>query len=572
MTKEEVAQVLEEIGELLDIKGENPFKVRAYHNAARALAGADRDIGDLVATGDLRTIKGIGEGIAEKIAELVKTGHLKYYEELKSTLPSGITNLLAIPGLGPKKVKKICDALGISTVGELEYACNENRLVDLEGFGVRSQEKILEGIAYIKKSQGQFHIDFALQNAGVLLEKIKGFKGVARAEIAGSLRRRKEVVKDIDIVAATARPGPLMEFFASLPVVDSVIAKGETKTSIRLKSGMNADLRAVSEEEFPFALMYLTGSKDHNTTMRGIAKKAGYKLNEYGLFKGERKTACRREEDIFAKLGMAYIPPEMREDAGEIAAAEEGKMPDLVEEKDIRGLFHVHTTASDGTATLEQMALAAKKIGCAYLGIADHSRSARYAGGLDAADVRKQHKEIDALNGKLSGLILLKGIESDILPDGSLDYPDAILAAFDFVIASIHSKFNMTEAEATKRLVKAMKNKHVTMLGHPTGRLLLSREGYPVDMRQVIDAAADLGVAIEINAHPFRLDLDWRLVHHAKEKGAKVAINPDAHSVEGLKDVSYGVGIARKGWLEVKDVVNAWPLEKVRRFLASRRG
>lgn len=481
-------------------------------------------------------------------------------------------HLLSIPGLGPKKVMKIYEALGIATVGELEYACHENRLMGLEGFGARSQEKILEGIAYLKKSQGQFHVDFALREGVALLEQVRQFQGVARAELAGSLRRHKETVKDIDLVAASDRPGPLMDFFASLPQVETVIAKGATKTSIRLASGINADLRVVSPEEFPFALMYLTGSKEHNTAMRGIAKRAGYKLNEYGLFKGEdRLVPCRSEEEIFEKLGMAYIPPELREDQGEIHAASAGTLPRLIAASDLRGLLHAHTRWSDGGASLEAMARQAQTLGYAYLGISEHSRSARYAHGLAIEQVREQQEEIERLNRQYRGFRILKGIEADILADGSLDYPDEVLETFDFVIASIHSRFQVPKEEMTRRVVRALENPYATILGHPTGRLLLSREGYPIDMEAVIEAAALRGVAIELNAHPYRLDLDWRLCRRAKERGVMIAVNPDAHSLDGLQDTVYGVGVARKGWLEKDDVLNALSLEEIEEWLAKRK-
>jgi DNA polymerase (family 10) len=571
-SKETVADLLEEIGVLLEMKGENPFKCRAYAHAARTVRALEGDLREAVESGSLRRVKGIGDALFEKITEIVKTGRSAYYEEIKASLPEGLMHLLSVPGLGPKKVMKIYEALGIATVGELEYACHENRLVGLEGFGARSQEKILEGIAYLKKSQGQFHVDFALREGSALLEQVRRFKGVARAELAGSLRRYKETVKDIDFVAASDRPGPLMDFFASLPEVEAVIAKGETKTSIRLASGINADLRVVSPGEFPFALLYLTGSKEHNTTMRGIAKRAGYKLNEYGLFKGEvSPVPCRSEEEVFEKLGMAYIPPELREDQGEIEAARTGALPSLVEGSDLRGLLHAHTHWSDGGASLEAMARQAQSLGYVYLGISEHSQSARYAHGLTVEKVREQQEEIDRLNRQYQGFKLLKGIEADILSDGSLDYPDEVLETFDFVIASVHSRFQIPREEMTLRVIRALQNPRVAILGHPTGRLLLSRDGYSIDMESVIEAAAARGAAIELNAHPYRLDLDWRLCRRAKERGVKIAINPDAHSLDGLQDTIYGVGIARKGWLEKDDVLNAMALEDLKEWIAKKK-
>jgi len=355
-----------------------------------------------------------------------------------------------------------------------------------------------------------------------------------------------------------------------LPQVETVTAKGATKSAIVLKSGIAADLRVISDREFPFALHYFTGSKEHNVAMRSLAKKAGIKMNEYGLFKGEKLIACKDESEIFDKLGLTYIPPELREDQGEIEAAAKGALPKLVEWKDIKGVFHVHSDWSDGTATIETMALAAKKLGYAYVGIADHSQSAAYAGGLKPNEVKEQIREIDALNRKLKGIIILKGTEVDILPDGSLDYPDSILAMFDFVIIAIHSKFNMSEQEMTKRIIKGMSNKYVSVLAHPTGRLLLARDGYPVNMHEIIDAAAKYNVAIEINAHPLRLDLDWRYGKYAKSRGVKAVIAPDAHGPEGLEDMVYGVGIARKGWFEKTDVLNCLSAEEVKNFFTTK--
>ena len=572
MTKQEVSEILEEISTLLELKGENPFKSRAYANAARTIAALEMDLGEAVRSGALKEVKGIGAALFEKITELVTTGKLGYYEELKASIPSGLIEMIRIPGLGPKRAKQIHDQLGVSTLGELEYACNENRLLKLEGFGPRMQEKILQGIQYVRKQKGQFHYPVAAGEARVVYEAMKAHKAVLRIAIAGSLRRKKEVVKDIDLLVSTEHSGPVMEAFTTLPDVEEVIAQGETKSSVRFKSGINADLRVVSDTEFPYALHHFTGSKEHNVAMRGRAQRLGFKMNEYGLFKGEKLIPCKNEEEIFAKLGLAYIPPELREDMGEIAAAEARKLPKLVEEKDIKGIFHNHTIYSDGNATIEAMVRAARAAGYGYIGISDHSQSAKYAHGLEVERVRLQHKEIDALQKKFSDIVIFKGIECDILPDGSMDYPDDVLAGFDFVIASVHSKFAMTEAEMTSRVLKAIKNRYVTILGHPTGRLLLTREAYPIDLRKIVQAASDYGVVMELNANPMRFDLDWRICPLAVEKGVPVSINPDAHSVEGIGDVQYGVGIARKGWLTRESVFNTRPAAEMKKVLAQRRG
>jgi DNA polymerase (family 10) len=574
MDKNEVAQILEEIGTLLELKGENPFKCRAYHNASRIVGALTTDINSLVQSGDLKNIKGIGEGLAEKISELTKTGKLKYYEDLKKSLPEGLVQMLRIQGLGPKRIKVLYDRLGIKTVDQLKESCEKHRLAEIDGFGEKTEENILNGIELLRKHVDKHLYPEAKEAAERVHAVIRKQKGVLRSEVAGSLRRKKEVIGDIDILVSAKRSvsPELMEVFTSHPDVAEVLAQGETKSSVVLKSGINCDLRVVDDSEFPFALAYFTGSKEHNIEMRSLAKKFGWSLNEYGFSelgaeekrgKAKRIVRCKDEEDIFKALGLSFIPPELRENMGEIEAAAKGRIPKLIEEKEIKGTFHCHSTYSDGSNSIEQMAKAARDLGWEYLGIADHSKSAAYAGGLTEARVKEQLREIDELNSKLKGFRIFRGNEVDILPDGTLDYSDKVLASFDYVVASVHSKFKMTEAEMSSRIIKALKNKYVTMLGHPTGRLLLSREPYPVDMIRVIDAASEYGKIIEINSHPLRLDLDWRLCKYAKEKGVLIALNPDAHNTDGLKDVSYGVGIARKGWLEKKNVINAWTLKQV---------
>lgn len=569
MNKLEVSKILEEIGILLELKGENPFKFRAYHNASVTVEALEEDLDKAIEDGTLAEQKGIGKGLYEKIVELNNTGRLKYYEELKKEIPAGLLEIIRIPGVGPKKAKALYDELGISTVGELEYACMENRLIGLHGFGETTQAKILKGIEYYRKGMGHHLFNVALKDAERLLTLLEKNKDIKMRSIAGSIRRRKEVIKDIDIVASAKheRVGAVMDFFTTLPDVQSIVAKGDTKSSVILNSGINADLRIVSDSEYPFALHYFTGSAEHNTAMRSRAKKFGLKLNEYGLFKGDKSLQCKSEEEIFKALGLTYIPPELREDKGEIEAAEQGKLPELIEPSDIKGIFHVHTTYSDASMTLHEVVKLAQGAGYQYIGISDHSKSASYAGGLTEEKLRAQHDEIDGLNSKLKDFYIFKGIECDILSDGSLDYSDEILAEFDFVIASVHSRFNMSEEEMTKRIIKAISNPYTTMLGHPTGRLLLSREGYKVDLHKVIDAAAEKGVVIELNAHPYRFDLDWRYCKYAKEHGVKVSINPDAHHTGDLSNVAYGVGIARKGWLTSRDVLNTLTLGEIKKKL-----
>ncbi len=567
MDKSQVAQILDEIGTLLELQGENPFKCRAYHNASRVISGLTQDLSTLIERNELKNVKGIGQALTEKITELVQTGKLKYYDDLKKSLPDGLLEMLRIQGLGPKRIKILYDKLKIKTVAQLKEAAEKHKLAKLEGFGEKSEENILKGIGALQKHSDKHLYPQAKEAADRIFEVIQQQQGVIRCEIAGSLRRHKEIIGDIDILVSgkSAATKKIMERFTRHTDVEQIVAEGETKSSVLLKSGINCDLRVVNDEEFAFALAYFTGSKEHNIEMRSRAKQFGWSLNEYGFSelgaeekrgKAKRIVKCKNEEDIYKALELAFVPPEMREHMGEIEAAQEHRMPKLLEYKEIRGTFHCHTTYSDGVNTLEQMAEAARKMGWEYLGIADHSKIAAYAGGLSEEKVKQQHKEIDKLNERLSNFRLFKGTEVDILPDGNLDWKDNVLKTFDYVVASVHSKFKMTEAEATKRIIRAIKNKYVTMLGHPTGRLLLQRDGYPVNMVDVINAAADYGKMIEINAHPFRLDLDWRLCKYAKEKGITISINPDAHTTDGLSDVQYGVGIARKGWLEKKDILN----------------
>lgn len=581
MDKKQIASILDEMGTLFELKGENPFKCRAFHNAARVVEALTADVSTLVETGEIRSVKGIGEHLAKVVGELVRTGSSEEYESVKASLPDGLLQMLRIPGLGPKRIKILHEKLKIKSIEELKSACRDHRLAKLDGFGEKTEENILKGIELIAKSSDKHLYPYARASADRILQTISGLGEVKRCEVAGSLRRQKEIIGDIDIVVSGSEKNrkKIFDVFVGHPDVQSIIARGDTKSSVILKSGINCDLRIVEDREFPFALNYFTGSKEHNVEMRSRARKYGWSLNEYAFseIEGEKRKKkgalplCKSEEEIYKALDLAYVPPELRENMGEIEAAERNALPNLITEKDIRGTFHCHTNYSDGANTLEEMAEAARHLGWSYLGIADHSKVAAYAGGLSEANVKKQQKEIDKLNTRWKDFRLFKGTEVDILSDGSLDYSDKLLATFDYVVIAIHSKFKMTEVEGTKRMIKALKNKYVTCIGHPTGRLLLSREGYPINMIEVITAAADYGKGIEINSHPFRLDLDWRLVKFAKEKKVPIFINPDAHNTVGLNDVSYGVGIARKGWLEAKDVVNARDLKRVTKYLSSRR-
>lgn len=578
MSKDEVAAALDEIGTLLDLKGENGFRTRAYHAAARAVQQLDGDLKQLVAEKKLGDARGLGDAMVDKITTLVTTGKLKYLDDLRASVPPGLVEMLRLPGLGPKKAKALYDELGLDTIAKLQAACDTGEVAKLKGFGEKTQTRIIEGLKFLGTVGNRVKISEALPLGLALLEHLRALPGVAKAELCGSLRRRRETAKDIDILLASPDPQPIMDAFVKLPEVMQVTGHGPTKSSIVAamnldgkKVVLNADLRIVSEEQFPFGLLYLTGSKEHNIRLRNRALDRGLSLNEYGLVGEKGNVKCKDEAAVYKALGLRYVPPEMREDTGEIEAAEAGDLPVLIEETDLRGTFHNHTTASDGTATLEQMALAAKALGLEYFGVGDHSKSLTIANGLSPQRVREQWAEADALNKKLKGIRILKGTECDILPDGSLDFDDQLLAGFDYVVASVHTHFALTEEEQTARVCKALAHPAVTWLGHPTGRLLLRREGYKIDIEKVLKAAAEHGKMIEINAQPDRLDLDWPHVKRAKALGIPLVINPDAHAPGELGLVRYGVNVARRGWLTAADVFNTRPLAAVVKELDRRK-
>ncbi len=563
MENSEVVAVLEEIAVLLELSGENPFKARAYENVARRIEGIDERVADLAKEGRLREIQGVGDALEEKITEFVKTGKLKYHEDLRAKFPDTLFELFRIPGLGPKRIKQLYDELGIKSVAELGAAAGGGKLEALPGFGKKLEEKILQGIEFSKEQEGRHLYNLAFEEAKRLKELIESETSTTKVEIAGSLRRCKEIIKDIDILASSKDPQALMHRFVNDPRVERVTGHGETKSSVVLRSGIAADLRVVSEPEFPYALVYFTGSKEHNVVLRQRAKDRGLKLNEYGLLKGDKNVACKTEADIYKKLDLPFIPAELREDMGEFEAK---STPNLVTMDDVIGLFHCHSKYSDGRNTMAEMAEAAREAGYQYMTMTDHSQSATIANGLKPDRVKKQQAEIDALNKKLKGFHVLKGIESDIRKGGDLDYDDEVLETFDLVIASVHTGQDMTEAEATQRVVKAVENPHTTILGHPTGRLLLARKGFPLNFEKVFDACLANRVAVEINANCHRLDLDWRHVRRAKDRGVMLVIGPDAHSVDGIADMEYGVGVARKGWLGPENLLNCMTLAAFRKW------
>jgi DNA polymerase (family X) len=603
MTKEKIAEALEEIATLLELKEENPFKIRAYQNAARSIEAFGASFTDLQNQETLEKIPGIGKAIAAKISELATTGGLNFLDELRAEFPSAILELFSIPGLGAKKIKALYEQLKVSSIADLQAACESGRVAELPGFGATTQTKICNAIANRARHAGSFQFGEIAVEAEQLRSDLAAHNDALQVSVAGSFRRRKEIVRDLDFIVASKSPDAITEFFCAHPLVESLIARGPTKTSVRLKSGIQCDLRVVTNAEYPFALNYFTGSKEHNIVMRNRALNRGWTLNEYrlgpapmvetktgrgdspespaGKISGKARGRLRSiaptipkindEAELYRALGLDFIPPELRENCGEFEAAESGKLPRLIELENLRGTFHCHTTASDGHNSLEEMVAAAQELGFEYIGIADHSRSSVQAHGLDPARLKVQLAQIRKLQSTLPEIRVFSGIECDILRDGSLDFEDEILADLDFVVASVHSTFNLSEAEMTKRVIRAISNPFVTMLAHPTGRLLLKREGYAIDIPAVLEAAAETGTWIELNAAPKRLDLDWRWWPLAKEKAVRCVINPDAHRTARLQDLWFGIGAARKGWLTKEDVVNCLPLGEIAAALKTKR-
>ncbi len=582
MNKDQVADILQEIGILLELKGENPFKTRAYQNGARAIEGLTESLEKVVAEGRLGDIPGLGDALQQKITLLVTTGRLEYYEELKASLPAGLLTLLEIPGLGPKKVKALYEKLGVSNLELLKAACEKGQVAELAGFGKKTQDNILQGMAFHEKYASRHHLHLALAVAEPLLEALRNHPAVTRCSTAGSLRRSKEVIGDIDFVVSSRKPNEVIDYFVKQPAVLTILAQGDTKASVIVEQGIQADLRVVSDAEFPFALAYFTGSKEHNIAMRQRAIARGLRLNEYGLFRSTEETrdpalldSCATEDEIYQKLGLHYVPPELREDHGEFAAAEKGLLPRLIEWTELKGSLHNHSTWSDGRQTLDEIVETMMGLGLSYWAVTDHSQASFQAHGLRPERVREQIVAIREINRRLEGegvdFRLLTGTEVDILASGELDFDDELLAELEVVVASVHSGFTAPEAEMTRRIIAAVENPNVHILGHLTGRLLLEREPYKVDQHAVIDACAATGTWIELNASPSRFDLDWRLWQYATSKGVKCVINCDAHRAEHAGYLRLGTGVARKGWLTKQDVINVLPLSELRRQLAKKR-
>ena len=571
---EDVVEVLDHLAQLLELRGENLFKIRAYQRAARALETVSEPLELLVKERRLGTVEGIGKAIEEKVTELVTTGKLSSYEELVASFPATLFELFELQGLGAKKIKVLYDELGVSSIADLKAACESGKIAQLAGFGEKSAANFLKAIIFHEEHAGLFRVDQVTPLADLLLKDLRNHPDVAQCQAAGSFRRCKEALGDLDLLVSSKKPANIMQFFVQHPLVKEILSHGQTKSSVHLEGGLQCDLRVVRPEEFPFASIYFTGSKEHNIRLRSRALERGWSLNEYRytLQPGVAEPpAIHDEREFYASLGLDYIPPELREDRGEIVAAEIGKLPKLLEWTNLKGTFHCHTTASDGKNSLLEMALAAQELGLDYLGIADHSKSSYQANGLTEERLRQQQEEIEKLNKEFESFRLFAGTECDILKDGSLDFSDEVLASLDYVVASVHSSFQLSETAMTDRIIRAIQNPYVTMLGHVTGRRFFSRDPYPVNMPAIIEAAAATGTMIELNASPYRLDMDWRWWPLAKEKGVQCVINPDAHSTQGLQNLKYGCLIARKGWLTKEDVVNTRSLPKVISLLDGKR-
>jgi DNA polymerase (family 10) len=578
MDKSEIAEVFEEIAILLELKGENPFKALAYTKAARVLDGFDGDLAQLVNENRLGDLPGVGEALRQKITDLVKTGRLEYYEKLRASVPEGLLTLLEIPSLGAKKIKVLYEKLGVASIGDLEAACQAHKVRDLAGFGAKTEEKLLTGIAQAREYSAHFVYAEAWAQAEEIREALRADEFINQVSVAGSIRRGNETVRNLNFVASSRQPDDVVDYFVALPWIAKIIERKPGHACVLLKSGISTDLHVVSDKEFAYALHHFTGSKEYNAALREHATSQGKKLDERGFseIKGGKKTKtvekekpifCHNEEEIFAELNLQYIPPELRENLGEIEAAEKREIPRLVEWTQLRGTFHCHTNWSDGKNTLAEMADEARDLGLDYLGIADHSKSSIQANGLNEQRLMEQIRLITEHNAKQPDFHIFSGSEVDILKDGRLDFGDDVLAKLDYVVASVHNAMNLSEDEMTARVVRAMENEYVRMLGHATGRILLQREPYKINLEKIIDCAARTGTWIELNSSTWRMDLDWRWWHRARDKGVKCVINPDAHRITQFATLRHGVTFARKGWLRRDDVMNCLPFDAIKKAL-----
>jgi DNA polymerase (family X) len=569
MDKKAVAQVLEQIAAFLELKSENPFRIRAFRTAARAITSFPGELRQSIEDGSLASIKGVGPATLQIVTELVGTGRASMLEELREQIPPGLVEMLEISGLGVAKIRQIHELLGIDSLPDLEAAAHDGRLAKLPRFGPRTSENVLKAIAFLRKATAYRLSHHAADEAEGLRSALERLPGVASAVIAGDVRRRSEVVKDLIVVLiAETPPAELFKRLSQLPGVQEYAGQDERRLTLRFAGGASAQIVATTPVNAGTVLVQATGNEGHLRELAAHAAAKGFGLNGAALWRGSEFIPTPDETRFYEALGLSYIPPELREGGGEVEAAARRELPTLLTRADVKGFLHCHTSYSDGSNTVEELALACQAAGYEYLGVTDHSQAAAYAGGLSADDLARQADEIDEVNSRLSGFRVLKGIEADILQDGSIDYDEKVLERLDFVIASIHSRFNMGEKEMTARMLAAMDNPYLTIIGHPTGRLLLSRDPYPIHLEAVIEKAAGTGVALEINADPHRLDLDWRSLRHARDRGVFISIGADAHSVSGIGYVEFGVGMARKGWLGRNDILNARPVDQ---FLAHAR-
>ena len=565
----DIANIFNQTADLLELQGGNPFRIRAYRNAARTVQSFSKSAAELVSGGeDLSRYPGIGKDLAGKIEQIVKTGSFDLLEDLKKQIPQELSKLMNISGLGAKRVARIHKGLNVTSLDELKEAVNSGKVRQLEGFGKKTEQNILESIKLLEKEQTKrLKLDFVEEIAQPLVEYLKEAKGIKQIEVAGSFRRRKETVGDLDILVTCKRGSGVVDRFTGYEDVRKVVSKGKTRSTVLLRSDFQVDLRVVNQNSFGAALVYFTGSKEHNIAIRKIGVKKSLKLNEYGVFKGKKRVAGKTESEVYKKINLPYISPELRENRGEVEAAQENKLPELITLDDIRGDLHLHSKYTDGHNTIEEIARAAKKFGYSYIAITDHSRQVRVAGGLKPKEVRKQIKEINKINDKLKGITILKGIEVDILEDGSLDLPDEVLKELDLRVCSIHYRFNLPEKKQTERIIRAMDNPYFNVLGHPTGRLINERSPYEVNMGKIIKAAKERGCLLEVNAHPDRLDLNDIHCKMARDAGVKIIISTDAHQIEHLNYMRFGVGQARRGWLSAEDVANTRPVKQLKKLL-----
>jgi len=570
MKNQEIAKIFYEIADYLEMEGVK-FKPYAYQKAAITLEGLEEDVEEIYKRGGLEALKkipGVGESIALKIEEYLKTGKIKYYEEFKKKMPIDLEELIQVEGMGPKKAKVLYEKLGVKNLKDLEKAAREHKIAPLFGFGEKTEKNILEGIEFLKRSKGRFLLGEILPKVKEIYEKLKKLKEVERVDVVGSIRRMKETIGDVDFLVISKNPGPIMDFFVSLPGVVKVWGKGTTKSSVRLKEGFDMDIRVLPKRSFGAALQYFTGSKEHNIALRKIAIEKGLKLSEYGLFRGPKMIAGESEEEIYQKLGLEWVPPELREDRGEIEAAQAKKLPKIIDYKEIKGDLHVHSKWDGGANSVEEIAQYAIKMGYQYVGIADHTKFLKIEHGLDEKKLRERNKEIDKLNEKFKGKIkILKGCEANILADGKIDIEDKCLKEQDFVIAGIHSNFKMEKEKMTERIIRAMKNPNVDIISHPTGRIIQRRDEYQIDFEKILKVAKETKTILEINSYPERLDLNDVNIKKAKEVGVKMVINTDAHHIDQMRFIELGIAQARRGWAEKEDIINCWPLEKMLKFL-----